>query len=202
MSLTKEILAIAAIFSVGIGVAQPAAADNHGTMTEADMMTEEVMTEEAMTEEAMPAAEAETISQVDETAETTVVSGTVVDVVGNEVRVRDSETGETSFYDIPRESQIQAGIEEGTVIEMVLMDDMVVAVTGPGGESVQIGEVDDETVVDEEIVEEETVVEEEVVTTEETVTTETEVEEEPVVVQQETETVETTETTAPVRALW
>lgn len=196
MSLTKEILAIAAIFSVGIGVAQPAAADNHGTMTESDMMTEEVMSEDAMTEEAMPAAEAETISQVDETAETTVVSGTVVDIVGNEVRVRDSETGETAFYDIPRESQIQAGIAEGDVIEMVLMDDMVVAVTGPGGEAVQIGEVDDETVV------EETVVEEEVVTTEETVTTETEVEEEPVVVQQETETVETTETPAPVRALW
>ncbi len=185
MSLTKEVLALAAIFSVGIGVAQPASADSHGMMTEADLMTEEVM----------PAAEAETISQVDDTAESTVVSGTVVDIVGNQVRVRDSETGETAFYDIPRESQIQAGIEEGDVIEMVLMDDMVVAVSGPGGESVQITEVD-ETVVDEEVVEEE------VVTTEETITTETEVEEEPVVVQQETETVDTTETPAPVRALW
>lgn len=187
MSLTKEMLAIAAIVSVGLGVAQPASADNHATMPEAEAMTEEVMTEEVMTDEMTGD---EVISQVDE-AEPVTVSGTVVDIVGNRVRIRDAETEETTFYDIPRESQIEAGIEEGDVIEMVLVDDMVVAITGPGGEYVQIVAVDED------------VTEETVTTTEtETEVVEETVVEEPVAVEEETEMVETTETTAPVRALW
>ena len=185
MSFKTEMLAIAAVFSVGIGLAQPAAADNHLTMPVDEAATEDVMTEP------------DVVGQVDEESEPVVVDGTVVDIVGDQVRVRDADTEETTFYDIPRDQQIEAGLEEGDVIELVLVDDEVVAITGPSGRSIELVDLDEPT--DETIVEETVTIEEETVTTE---TEETVVEQPTPTVQQPAPVVETTETPEPVRALW
>lgn len=74
-------------------------------------------------------------------ADTTTLDGTVVDIVSNRVRVRPSDGGPTRFYDINRAGQSTAGLAEDSPIELVLVDDEVIAVSGPSGQY-QLSEYD------------------------------------------------------------
>ena len=67
-------------------------------------------------------------------ADTTTLDGTVVDIVSNRVRVRPSDGSPTRFYDINRDGQSTAGLAEDSPIELVLVDDEVIAVSGPSGQ--------------------------------------------------------------------
>lgn len=127
-------------------------------------------------------------------ADTTTLDGTVVDIVSNRVRVRPSNGGARRFYDINREAQSATGLEENGPIQLVLVDDEVVAVSGPSG---QYQLSDYEYQIAEMIVEEEeTIVQEQetaVVEERETVTAP---------VSTPTTRPQVVERTEPVRALW
>lgn len=136
-----------------------------------------------------------------------VVEGTVVDIVGNRVRVRPADGGAEEFYDINRETQVEAGLDEGSIIRLTLVDEEIVMVEGPGGQ-VQLAEMMDMEMM-EEMSETEEVVEMEMETVERTVVEETTVmEEETMMVEEETmmmeeeEAVVEMETPEPIRALW
>ncbi len=131
------------------------------------------------------------------------VRGTVLEMIGNRVRIRDHETGEAVFYDISESMQIDAGLQEGMEVVLVVMDEEVVAVR-------EYIEDEDSIAIEEEVGEESggVVVEREmeqgagiIVVEQESTTTvvETVVEEETVVVEEETMVTPQSE---PVRALW
>lgn len=147
---------------------------------------------------------AETVAESSETlisqtniGQTTQVSGTVIDVVGDRVRVRTPE-GAIEFYDIPREQQDEAGVQIGSPVTITLQDDEVVAVAGPSGETVEIVAVDDLDTNDD--------LEETTTTQQQTTVEETTIQRQPTTTTQQPATTQpqTTQQPAaqPVRALW
>jgi hypothetical protein len=171
-----------------------------GTAIAASLTMTGVMTSAAMAESVVRGHEGTLLSQSETGGVETIVRGEVLEMVGNRVRIRNLDTGEESFYRMTESQQIDAGLYESMLVELVVVEDEVISVMAWEEEE----EMVTETMIEEEMVEEtmveETMVEETVV--EETVVETTVVEEEMVETTTVREEVAPISNPAPVPALW